>query len=187
MSQLKAVALSGSLRKDSYNRKVLQIAKKIAAEHGIDVLEADLKELALPLYDGDIEDKYGLPEPVKKLKDLVENADIVIIASPEYNHSVSGALKNAIDWLTRTNNSLSKKVAVILGVSSGIYGTVRGQNHLRQILTALNVYIVPQPQVLIGPADTAILPDGSLNNPKTQELLESLIKKTIEFTTKLKA
>lgn len=186
MSNLKAIAISGSLRKDSLNRKALQIAKKIAANLAINVSEVDLKQLNLPIYDGDIED-LGIPNIVRELKEIVENTDILIIASPEYNHSISAALKNAIDWLTRGNNSLTKKVAAIFGVSSGSFGTVRGQNHLRQILTALNVYVIPQPQVFIPNGDTAFFADGSLKNSTTQELLENLINKAYEIALKLKS
>ncbi len=185
MSNLKAIAISGSLRKDSLNRKALQTAKKIATELGIDVIEIDLKSYDLPIYDQDIEDK-GIPEKIIKLKELVENADIIIIASPEYNHSISGALKNFIDWLTRGNNSFTKKIAAIFGVSSGAFGTVRGQNHLRQILTSLNVYVIPQPQVFISNGESAFYTDGSFKNPLTQELLENLIKKAQEIALKMK-
>jgi chromate reductase len=185
MGNLKAVAISGSLRKDSLNRKALKIAKKIAQELGIEVIEVDLKVFNLPIYDGDIEDA-GMPEKVVELKEIVESADILIIASPEYNHSISGALKNAIDWLTRGNNSLTKKIAAIFGVSSGSFGTVRGQNHLRQILAALNVYVIPQPQVFIANGETAFYADGSLKNNTTYELLETLIKKAYEIALKFK-
>lgn len=186
MSNLKAVAISGSIRTNSLNRQALQIAKKIAANLGIDVIEVDLKQFNLPIYDGDIED-LGIPNKVRELKKIVENADILILASPEYNHSISGALKNTIDWLTRGNNSLTKKVAAIFGVSSGSFGTVRGQNHLRQILTALNVYVIPQPQVFISNGDNAFFADGSLKNSTTQELLENLINKAYEIALKLKS
>lgn len=187
MQQLKALAISGSLRQDSYNRKALQVAKKIASDLGAEVQELDLKELNLPIYDKDIQDQ-GMPESVRKLKKEIENSDILIIASPEYNYSVSGALKNALDWASRGDkNSFNGKVAVIFGVSTGGFGTLRGQAHLRQILAALNVFILPQPQVLISRAPEAFNSDGSFADPKIFEMLKTLIGRTFEFAVKIKS
>lgn len=185
---LKVLGMSGSLRSDSYNRKVLQVAKKIAADLGAEVSEIDLRELNLPMYDGDIE-SAGIPEPVQKLKAAILEADVLLIASPEYNYSVSGALKNAIDWASRPygNNSLDGKFAAIFGVSIGSFGTLRGQYHLREILFSVNVSVLPQPQVFIGPSSDAFNPDGSFKNEKTVELLKSLIQKTLEAAEKMKS
>src|SRR5690242_9096612 len=116
MMDVKVLAVSGSLRRESFNRKALTIAKQLASELASDVREADLKELALPIYDEDIE-KQGMPESVARLKDAVGAADVLLIASPEYNHSIPGGLKNAIDWLSRGGNSLDGKVAAIFGAS----------------------------------------------------------------------
>jgi chromate reductase len=183
---VKVLAISGSLRKDSDNRKALQHAKRLAAAAGGDVEELDLKTLALPMYDGDLE-VNGIPDSAKTLKKRVEDAQVLIIATPEYNHSVSGALKNAIDWLTRDDsNSLAGKYAVILGVSVGIYGTVRAQAHLRQILTALDVIMLPQPQVLIGPAATAFTADGALADKVVDGRLKTLIEKTLQTVEKMR-
>lgn len=172
------LALSGSLRKASYNRMALKIAIRMAKATGATVREADLQKLALPIYDQDIEDR-GLPASVKKLKKMVESADVLVIASPENNHSVSAALKNAIDWLSRGKNSLSGKHAAIFGASDGNFGTVRGQAHLRQILAALNVMVLPQPQILIRNCKTAFTPKGEFVDGMTTKLLRQLIEQTI--------
>lgn len=182
---LKVLGISGSLRTGSYNRKALQIAKKMAAELGAEVSEIDLKELNLPLYDGDIE-AQGLSESVKKLKSAIEAADVLLIASPEYNYSISGALKNALDWASRSGNSFDGKWAVIFGASSGSFGTLRGQFQLRQIFYDLNVLVLPQPQVFIKSAGEAFNPDGSFKDEKLHEQLKSLIRKTIIMAEKLK-
>ena len=179
MPQLHVLAISGSLRRDSYNRKALQVAKRFASDAGAQVSEADLKELALPVYDGDLE-AQGLPDSVLRLKAAVEAADVLLIASPEYNHSISGALKNAIDWLSRQKNSLDGKVAAVFGASTGVFGTARGQYHLRQTLTSLNVMVIPQPQVYIGSAADAFAPDGSFKNPKTADLLQRLVARALK-------
>jgi len=185
MSKLAVLAISGSLRRDSYNRKALQVAKRLAAEAGGEVAEADLKELALPIYDGDIE-AQGMPDPVLRLKAAVEAADVLLIASPEYNHSISGALKNAIDWLSRGKNSLDGKVAAVFGASTGVFGTARGQYHLRQTLAALNVMVITAPQIYIGSAADAFQPDGSFKNPKTAELLLRLVTRALKVAGQLK-
>ncbi|MBI2506979.1 MAG: NAD(P)H-dependent oxidoreductase [Candidatus Colwellbacteria bacterium] len=184
---MKVLAISGSLRTESYNRKALQVAKKIATDLDAEVRELDLRELNLPLYDKDIQDR-GMPEPVQILKKEIEARDVLIIASPEYNYSVSGALKNMIDWASRgEKNSFNGKVAVIFGASTGGFGSLRGQTHLRQILQALNVFILPQPQVFISRAETAFNPYGSFANPKNFESLKSLIEKSLAFASKIKS
>ena len=184
---LKALALSGSLRTGSYNRKALQIAKAIATELGAEIKELDLRELNLPIYDGDFHEQGLASEPIKTLKSSIEWTDVLLIASPEYNYGISGALKNAIDWASRGNNSLDGKWAAIFGASRGIFGTLRGQFQLRQILGALNVFILPQPHVFIKSAAEAFDPDGSLKDQKSHEQLKKLIQKTLEFAAKTKA
>ncbi len=185
MNKLKALAISGSLRTESYNRKVLQIAKKIAVELGAEVEEIDLRELNLPIYDKDVQDQ-GLPESVEKLKKTIEPVDVLLIASPEYNYSVSGALKNAIDWASREGNSFDGKVVAVFGASRGGFGTLRGQAHLRQILQSLNVFILPQPQVFISRAESAFDSNGSFIDQKNYDLLKKLIEKTLELALKIK-
>ncbi|MBA4311771.1 MAG: NADPH-dependent oxidoreductase [Chlorobiaceae bacterium] len=184
-SILRVVGISGSLRRESFNRKALQTAKKIALEMGVDVDEIDLKELNIPMYDGDIESN-GFPDAVQRLRNKVESADMLIIATPEYNHSISGALKNAIDWLSTGKNILDGKTAAIFGASNGLFGTMRAQAHLRQILNALNVIIAPQPQLFIRSAKEAFALDGSLSDQKLFLQMQKLIKKTIELTVLIK-
>jgi chromate reductase len=184
--KLNIVGLSGSLRRDSYNRKALAVAQSIACEAGADVREIDLKTLNLPLYDGDIE-KEGFPENVEKIRSLVREADVILFATPEYNHSVSGAMKNAIDWLsTGGENVLDGKFAAIFGASTGLYGTLRAQLHLRQILTALNVVMLPHPQVFIRTAREAFDENGSLKDQKVFTQLKSLIQRTMDLAVVIK-
>jgi chromate reductase len=178
--EIKALAICGSLRKDSYNKKLLENAIKIAKDLGVDASEIDLKKLDLPIYDGDIEAK-GLPKSVQELKKAIEACDLLLIASPEYNNSISGALKNAIDWASRGKNSFDGKVAAIFGASIGQFGTVRGQLHLRQILAYLNVLIVAQPQVYVWNCDKAFKKDGTLIDEKTTDLLKKLIADSLDL------
>ncbi|MBI2514567.1 NAD(P)H-dependent oxidoreductase [Candidatus Wolfebacteria bacterium] len=186
MENLKVLGISGSLRRDSYNRKALQVAKKIATDLGAEVSEIDLKELNLPIYDGDIE-ALGLPENVRQFKSAVEASDVILIASPEYNYSISGALKTALEWGSRGGgNSFDGKWAIIFGASPGLVGTLRGQFQLRQIFYDLNVLALPQPQVFIRNAREAFDTDGTFKDLKTYEQLKKLIQKTFEVVEKLK-
>lgn len=177
---LHILAISGSLRSESLNRKALQIAKKIASELGADVREMDLKTLALPVFDEDLR-AHGFPESVVTLKYAIEAADVLLIATPEYNHSIPGPLKNAIDWASDKTNPFSEKTAAIFGASTGLFGTLRAQLHLRQVLTALGVELVPQPQIFIRSAHEAFLPDGSLADAQTFKQLRSLIEETLKL------
>ena len=178
--KLKVVAISGSLRQDSYNKKALHVATRFAAEKGMNIEEIDLKRLGLPLYDADIESQ-GFPESVENIRKIVQSSDVILIASPEYNHSVTGALKNAVDWLSTKKNILDGKTAVIFGASTGPFGTLRSQTHLRQILTALNVFVLPQPQVYIRFANEAFDGDGNLVDIKIQNQLKELVVKSLSL------
>ncbi|MCX6122380.1 MAG: NAD(P)H-dependent oxidoreductase [Ignavibacteriales bacterium] len=175
---LDILAFAGSLRSESFNRKALQIAKQIAVELNTNVVDLDLKTLNLPLFDADLR-ANGFPESVKKLKDAIASADILLIATPEYNHSIPGVLKNAIDWASDKTNPFDGKVAAIFGASNGLFGTLRAQLHLRQVLAALNVELVPQPQVFIRFAQSAFLPDGSLVDQRIKQQLRHLIEATL--------
>ena len=183
--KLRVVAISGSLRKESMNRKALQIAKRFASQAGVIVEEMDLKELDIPVFDQDIMDQ-GMPESVQRLKLAVKEAEVIIIASPEYNYSVPGGLKNAIDWLSRGENSLEGKVAAIFGVSNGINGTIRMQPQLKIILNSLNVSLVPQPQVMIRNGREAFTPEGGLVDSKLEAQLKMLIEKTLHLAKAMK-
>jgi chromate reductase len=177
---LHILAISGSLRTESFNRKALQIAKRMASEQGADVQEMDLKTLALPVFDEDLR-AYGFPESVVTLKHAIESSDVLLIATPEYNHSIPGPLKNAIDWASDKINPFSGKTAAVFGASNGLNGTLRAQIHLRQVLAALNVELVPQPQIFIRSAREAFLPDGSLADVQTFKQLRSLIEETFKL------
>ncbi|MCX5776541.1 MAG: NAD(P)H-dependent oxidoreductase, partial [Candidatus Firestonebacteria bacterium] len=174
MGEMKIVGVCGSLRAGSYNKKLLEYAIKLAGEIGAPVKELDLKEYALPYFEAELE----LPENVKKFKKEVEEAHVLLIASPEYNYSIPGVLKNALDWLSRGGiNSLNSKIAVIMGASTGPFGTVRAQANLRQVLACLTVMVLPQPQIFVPFAETAFNPDGSLKDDKTTAMLKRLLLK----------
>ena len=166
------------MRSESFNRKALQIAKKIVSDLDVNIVELDLKTLDLPLFNEELRTN-GFPESVKKLKDAIASADVLVIATPEYNHSIPGVLKNAIDWASDKTNPFTGKVAAIFGASNGLVGTLRSQLHLRQVLASLNVELLPQPQVYIRSAREAFLPDGSLVDKKVEQQLHQLMTATL--------
>jgi chromate reductase len=182
---LNILALAGSMRTESFNRKALQIAKKIVSELNVNIIELDLKTLDLPLFNEDLRIN-GFPESVNKLKDAIAAADMLVIATPEYNHSIPGVLKNAIDWASDKTNPFTGKVAAIFGASNGVFGTLRSQLHLRQVLAALNVELVPQPQVYIRSAREAFLPDGLLVDKKVEQQLHQLMEATLTLAYRKK-
>ncbi|MBI3935168.1 MAG: NAD(P)H-dependent oxidoreductase [Acidobacteria bacterium] len=116
-----------------------------------------------------------------------EAADVLLIASPEYNHAIPGGLKNAIDWLSRGRNSLDGKVAAIFGASDGPYGTARGQIQLRYVLSLLNVMVIPQPLVYIRDGAEAFHPDGSFKDPNISEILKRLIDRPLTVSAQVRS
>lgn len=165
---MQILALSGSLRKDSFNTALLRSLQPLAPE-GMMIRIADIR--SLPLYDQDAEAAF--PAEAKALKDAVEAADGIIIATPEYNRSVPGVLKNAIDWVSRPwgQNSFAGKPVLTMGVSVGKIGTAVAQSHLRQILAYLDTNIVGQPELYLGPAQELFNAEGTITNEQTKELL----------------
>lgn len=177
---MKVIGISGSLRTGSYNTAALRQALRFAAEAGAAVEEVNLKGLNIPAYD---EDTAGSPtEDVLRLRSTMAGADLIVIASPEFNYSVPGGLKNAIDWLSKPRSVLSGKVAAIMGASGGPFGTIRMQPHLRAILSALNVLVLPQPQVFIRNARDAFNPDGTFADKKLEDQVRNLIHNSMTLT-----
>lgn len=140
------LGISGSLRKDSYNRKLVREA---ARAFGPDTfVEADLR---LPLYDGDLEEAEGIPPEVQRLVDEIRAADAVVISTPEYNKSISGVLKNALDWVSRTKPvPWRDKPVAIMSATAGRAGGERTQFALRLCLVAFRPHLLQGPEVLVG-------------------------------------
>jgi chromate reductase len=175
---MKALALSGSLRKESYNTKALKIAIKILKENDIEVDFVEAAKMNLELFNQDDEDK-GYSKEVKDLYKRLDECELLVIASPEYNHSVSCVLKNFIDWMSRDGNHLSGKTAVIFGASTGGFGTLKSQLHLREILSQLNVLVYPQPRLFISFAQDAFDKNSNFKNKDNHVRMEKLILNTI--------
>src|SRR5690606_32044347 len=134
---IKVLALAGSTRTGSYNRMLAALAAEAAREAGAEVTLINLRDYPMPLYDGDLEEREGLPTSARQLRELFLSHDALIIASPEYNGSLSAVLKNTIDWLSRPQPGdppracFANKVAVIVSASTGALGGMRGLVHLR--------------------------------------------------------
>jgi chromate reductase, NAD(P)H dehydrogenase (quinone) len=167
------LAFAGSLRKSSLNRRLLRYASDGARAAGALVEELPPEFLQLPLYNGDLEGNGRYPADVETWRAQIREADGLLIASPEYNHGVSGVLKNAIDWGSRPPNVFGGKVAASFGTTTGVYGSARSQMSLRLILTPLGVWVVPK-TVLIPHANHAFDETGELKEPKLRDELAAV-------------
>ena len=193
MNQPKIVAFAGSLRAGSFNKKLLAIAAEAARAAGAEVTVVDLRELALPLFNQDLEDASGLPEGAKKLKALLRASDGFLIASPEYNSSITAALKNAIDWASRADTddepplaAYKGKVAALCSASPGALGGLRGLVTLRSILGNIGVIVLPD-QVCIATAHEAFDDAGKLKDERKAKQVAALAKALVETLRKLGA
>jgi len=167
--------IAGSLREKSYNRALLTAAQELMPE-GVELRIFD-RLGDLPHYNSDLEAGGGSPEPVAALRDAIGSADGLLIATPEYNFSIPGVLKNAIDWASRPANAsvLNKKPCAILGCSGGVMGTVRGQLALRQSLLFTETYVLLKPEVLIGKASEKFDADLKLTDEPTRGFVQKLL------------
>lgn len=189
MTQPHILAFAGSLRTGSFNKKLVRCAARAAEAAGAKVTVINLDDYALPLFDEDLE-KQGTPENATKLKALMKSADGFLIASPEYNSSLSAALKNAIDWASRKAEgeaplaAFAGKAAVIMAASPGGLGGLRGLVHLRAILGNIQVIVLPQ-QYALSKAHEAFDDDGQLQDEKTAETVAGLGRRLTEFLEKV--
>lgn len=167
---IKVAAFCGSLREASFNRLALKaFIERVPA--GTTVDEISIGDW--PLYDADLQAK-GFPDKVQAAQKTILAADAVVIATPEYNYSVPGVLKNALDWLSRMQpQPFSGKTVAIIGASQGMIGTARMQYHLRQILVFLDAFALNRPEIMIGQAQNKFA-DGVLKDEVTAKLLTDL-------------
>ncbi|MBZ4416239.1 NADPH-dependent FMN reductase [Myxococcus sp. RHSTA-1-4] len=174
MAGPRILAVSGSLRTGGFNRMLLEVAVAHARSLGAEVDVVDLKALNLPFYDGDVE-AQGVPPPVAELRERLGKAQGLLIASPEYNSSIPGGLKNAIDWVSRPPGRLfQEKWVAMMGATPGIFGTARMQPHLRQVMSAVGAHVLPT-QVHIPKAAEAFTPEGKLRDEARRKEVETLV------------
>lgn len=193
MKTPRILAFGGSLRRDSYNQKLAAIAATGSREEGAEVTVISLRDFVMPVFDEDLEATSGMPESAKRLKAIFREHHGLIIASPEYNSSITAALKNAIDWVSRGESddepslsALSGKTAVLCSASPGGLGGMRGLVHLRAILGSIGITVLPD-QIAIGKAYEAFTPEGALADPKQQARVKALGSSLAKHLSKLLA
>jgi chromate reductase len=181
--QFKILAFAGSLRKGSYNKALVRAAVEIAPQN-VKMEVFDLE--GIPPFNQDLENTP--PEKVKEFKEKIRNADALLIATPEYNYSIPGVLKNALDWASRPygQNAVSGKPVAIMSASTGKLGGARAQYHLRQSFVMLNMYPFNQPEVMLSSAAENVDANGRLTNEQTRTLIRQLLEALVTWTNRLK-
>src|SRR5688572_10907431 len=169
MTSLKVLGIAGSLRKASFNRAALRAAVELAPPQGVTIESFELD--GIPGYNQDEETKP--PAKVVELKARIRASDALLFVTPEYNYSIPGVLKNAIDWASRPygDSAWYGKPAAIMGASVGTIGTARAQYHLRQMFVFLNMYAVNQPEVMVANAHKHFDENGNLTDEKAKTLV----------------
>jgi chromate reductase len=178
-SHVRILGIAGSLRRGSYNQAALRAAKLLVPENSeIDLFQLD----GIPMFNEDNE--KSPPSSVVELKKRIRSANAVLIVTPEYNYSIPGILKNAIDWASRPHgdNAWPGKPAAIMGASLGAIGTARAQYHLRQIFVTLNLFTLNQPEVIIADAGHRFDESGNLIHEPTKQLIQELLKNLVDWT-----
>jgi len=180
--RIRILGFAGSLRKGSYNRMALKAATQLVPDNAeIEVFDLE----GIPPFNQDLEEDP--PERVREFKTRIREADAILIVTPEYNYSVPGVLKNAIDWASRPygDNAFEGKPAAIMGASMGVLGTARAQYHLRQSFVFLDIHPVNSPEVMISTAQEKFDEDGNLRDEHTREKIRDLLRALVEWTEKL--
>jgi chromate reductase len=182
--KIKILGFAGSLRKDSYNRSLLRAALEgVSKDAELEIFDLE----GIPPFNQDLESQP--PQKVKEFKSKIRAADAILVATPEYNYSIPGVLKNAIDSASRPygDNAFEGKPVAMMGASVGMLGTARAQYHLRQSFVFLNMYPLNRPEVMVPFAQEKIDKAGRLTDQKTKEKIKELVEALVVWTRKLKA
>lgn len=183
---MKVLAFSLSLRKDSYNKKLLLLAGDVVKKNQLDIEYLDLNDYEMPAYSGDIEASPGIPEAAHRLKQKLEGVDALIIASPEYNFSYPGHFKNTFDWVTRFQPfPWANKAVLFLSASMGLVGGNRGLWHLRVPFEYCNAFVYPG-MFSLASAHQAFDEKNALANADQQKRLEIMVQSFVQFAKHLK-
>jgi len=178
------LGIAGSLRKSSFNRSLLRAAQQVAPD-GVAIDIYDIS--AIPLFNGDVE-ATGLPESVQDFVDHIRAADAILIATPEYNHSVPGVLKNAIDWVSRpsSGNPLRHKPLAMMGASGGQFGTVRAQEAWRLVFASgIDPFVMVNPQLMVNNAAQKFDQQGELIDDDTRDRLTGFIEALVAWSERI--
>lgn len=180
-AETKVLTFAGSTRENSVNKKLAVEAAALARQMGAKSRVIDLKNYPIPFYDADLEAREGMPTNAKKLRQLMIDSDVIFIASPEYNGSLSAVLKNAIDWASRNEEGSGSREAfkgkkfVIMSASPGAGGGARGLVHLRSIIENSGGVVIPQ-QLVVSDAYNAFDDQGHLKSEKIKDEMQQLIQ-----------
>lgn len=180
---LHILGISGSLRKLSYNSAALRAASALLPERAT----MEIFDLSpIPMYDDDVREQ-GFPSAVRQLREKIAAADAVLIATPEYNYSIPGPLKNAIDWASRPpSQPFDGKPVAIMGASPGAFGTARAQYHLRQVFVFMNGMLLNKPEVMISACNTKFDAQGRLTDEATAEHMRKFLSAFADWMRRLK-
>jgi chromate reductase, NAD(P)H dehydrogenase (quinone) len=181
---VRVLGISGSLRRGSFNTAALRAARELVP-HGITIETFDLAPI--PLYNEDVR-QQGYPPPVTELRQRIKEADGLLIVTPEFNYSIPGVLKNAIDWASRPpEQPFDEKPIALMGASPGAFGSARAQYHLRQCFVFLNGYVLNRPEVMITQAATKFDADGKLTDQPTQDFITALLAAFKAWTLRMRS
>lgn len=183
-TKIKILGIGGSLRKGSFNKSLLFAAKEMCPETAEVEIYERLSEF--PPYNQDIE-AQGIPEVVKDFKQKIREADAILISSPEYNYTIPGFLKNAIDWASRpiTDNPFDNKPVALMSAATGMLGGSRMQYHMRHLLVYLNMHPLNKPEVIVSFARDKIQ-DGKVTDEHTRDKIKQLLEALIDWTQRIK-
>ena len=180
---VKTLGICGSLRKGSFNRATLQAATELLPD-GMTLDIADISQL--PLYNEDVR-QAGFPPPAQKLRDQILAADALLFVTPEYNYSISGVLKNAIDWASRPpNHPFEGKPVGIMGATASLWGTTRAQYDLRKICVYLNMFPLNKPEVLIAQAMNKFDAELKLTDKTTRDMISQMMVALRDWARRLR-
>lgn len=183
MAEVKILGIAGSIRKDSFNRSLLREAQNLVPDNA----EMEIFELDADIPGFNQDEEQNPPQKIKDFKQKIREADAILFVTPEYNYSIPGILKNAIDWASRPygDNAFDGKAAAIMGASISNIATARAQYHLRQTFVFLNLHAVNQPEVMVN-ANESFDDSGNLTNGTTKELMQKQLQALVELAKKVR-
>lgn len=190
MDKPRILAFAGTTRREAYNKKLIAVAAQAARDAGGEVTLIDLVDFPMPLYDGDLEAEHGIPEHGRRLKALMKEHQAFLISTGEYNSSVTGVLKNAIDWASRQEGdepalaAYRGKVAGLVSTTPGRLGGLRALYAVRSILGNINVLVIPEQQAVPG-ADQAFDEGGALSDSRTRDGVARVARRLVAVTRAL--
>ncbi|MEQ1517612.1 MAG: NAD(P)H-dependent oxidoreductase [Usitatibacteraceae bacterium] len=189
MTAVNILAFAGSTRKQSWNRKVLEVAVQGARDAGANVTLVNLADYSMPIYDADWHEANGVPPNMLRLREKMMEANGLFIASPEYNASITPLLKNTLDWLSQSVDGASgsapfaNKIGALLGASNGAFGTIRALPHVSYILSNLGVFMLPV--VAVPAVSQAFDASGNMSNERTRKMVTGLGERLARTIDKL--